>query len=115
MIWHAVDPDAGRLERACNQELNVSRYRALVNDTIGELDVILMTFSSLLRISQIEARNRIAGFRNIDLSAIVSRQRPRSQPGCCCSLRVHKGVFFRGVARAGEYERDGRRAHFAHW
>ena len=61
----------GRLERACNQELNVSRYRALVNDTIGELDVILMTFSSLLRISQIEARDRTAGFRNIDLSAIV--------------------------------------------
>ena len=61
----------GRLERACNQELNVSRYRALVNDTIGELDVILMTFSSLLRISQIEARDRTAAFRNIDLCAIV--------------------------------------------
>jgi signal transduction histidine kinase len=61
----------GRLERACNQELHVSRYRALVNNTIGELDVILMTFSSLLRISQIEARDRTAGFRNIDLSAIV--------------------------------------------
>jgi signal transduction histidine kinase len=61
----------GRLERACNQELNVSRYRALVNDTIGELDVILMTFSSLLRISQIEARDQTAGFRNINLSEIV--------------------------------------------
>jgi signal transduction histidine kinase/opacity protein-like surface antigen len=61
----------GRLERACNQELDVSCYQALVNDTIGELDVILTTFSSLLRISQIEARARTAGFRPIDLTAIV--------------------------------------------
>jgi signal transduction histidine kinase len=61
----------GRLERACNQELDVSCYQALVHDTIGELDVILTTFSSLLRISQIETRDRTAGFRNIDLSAIV--------------------------------------------
>jgi signal transduction histidine kinase len=61
----------GRLERACNQELDVSRRQALVSDTIGELDVILTTFSSLLRISQIEARARTAGFRNIDLTAII--------------------------------------------
>jgi signal transduction histidine kinase len=61
----------GRLERACNQDLGISRYQALVNDTIGELDVILTTFSSLLRISQIEARARTAGFRPIDLTAIV--------------------------------------------
>ena len=61
----------GRLERACNQDLDVGRYQALVNDTIGELDVILTTFSSLLRISQIEARDRTAGFRHANLSAIV--------------------------------------------
>jgi signal transduction histidine kinase len=61
----------GRLERACNQHLDGGRYQALVNDTIGELDVILTTFSSLLRISQIEARARTAGFRPIDLTAIV--------------------------------------------
>jgi signal transduction histidine kinase len=61
----------GRLERACNQPIDVSRYQALINDTIGDLDVILMTFSSLLRISKIEARDRMAGFRNIDVCAIV--------------------------------------------
>lgn len=60
-----------RLERACNQPLDVSGYQTLTNDTIGELDVILTTFSSLLRISQIEARDRTAGFRNTDLAAIV--------------------------------------------
>ena len=61
----------GRLERALNQQLDVSHYRSLVNDTISDLDEILTTFSSLLRISQIEARDRTAAFRNIDLSEIV--------------------------------------------
>jgi signal transduction histidine kinase len=61
----------GRLERACDEEFDLGRYRSLVSDTIGELDEILTTFSSLLRISQIEARDRTAEFRNIDLSAIV--------------------------------------------
>ena len=61
----------GRLERALNQQFDVSRYRSLVNDTIGDLDEILTTFSSLLRISQIEARDRTAAFGNIDLSEIV--------------------------------------------
>jgi signal transduction histidine kinase len=61
----------GRLERACNQQLDLGDYRALVNDTISDLDEILTTFSSLLRISQIEARDRTAAFRNNDLSEIV--------------------------------------------
>jgi signal transduction histidine kinase len=61
----------GRLERACNQRLDLNQYRSLVNDTISDLDEILTTFSSLLRISQIEARDRTAAFRNTDLSEIV--------------------------------------------
>jgi signal transduction histidine kinase len=61
----------GRLERACNQQLDLSHYRSLVNDTISDLDEILTTFSSLLRISQIEARDRTAAFRSTDLSEIV--------------------------------------------
>jgi signal transduction histidine kinase len=61
----------GRLERACHQQLDLSHYRSLVNDTISDLDEILVTFSSLLRISQIEARDRTAAFRDTDLSEIV--------------------------------------------
>jgi signal transduction histidine kinase len=61
----------GRLERACDQQLDLSRYRSLVNDTISDLDEILTTFSSLLRISQIEARDRTAAFCNNNLSEIV--------------------------------------------
>jgi signal transduction histidine kinase len=70
----------GRLERACNQELDLGHYQSLVSDTINELDEILMTFSSLLRISQIEARDRRARFRNelseIAREAAIDRLRP---------------------------------------
>jgi signal transduction histidine kinase len=61
----------GRLERACIQEPDLSGYRDLVSGTLAELDEILKTFSSLLRISQIEARDRMAGFGIIDLSEIA--------------------------------------------
>ena len=61
----------GRLERACNRQLDVSNYQSLVNDTISDLDEILTTFASLLRISQIEARDRTAAFRHTDLGEIV--------------------------------------------
>jgi signal transduction histidine kinase len=61
----------GRLERTWNEQLDLSHYRSLVNDTISDLDEMLKTFSSLLRISQIEARDRTAAFRKTDLSEIV--------------------------------------------
>ena len=61
----------GRLERACSQKLDLREYQSLVSDTISELDEILTTFSSLLRISQIEARDRTAAFRKTDLGTIV--------------------------------------------
>jgi signal transduction histidine kinase len=61
----------GRLEKGSNQQFGVSQYQSLVNDTIIELDEILRTFSSILRISQIEMRNRRAGFHDIDLTQIA--------------------------------------------
>ena len=60
-----------RLERACYQPLTAPQYRSLLGEAIAELDGILRTFSSLLRISQIEARNPRAGFRNLDLAALA--------------------------------------------
>jgi len=61
----------GRLEKGCNQQLGVSQYQSLLNDTIIELDEILSRFSSILRISQIEMRNQQAGFHDIDLAQIA--------------------------------------------
>jgi len=61
----------GRLESAHNRRLDISQYHTLIGDVISELDEILRTFSSLLRISQIEMRERTAGFHEIDLSEIA--------------------------------------------
>jgi signal transduction histidine kinase len=61
----------GRLERAYNRQLDISQYHALIGDVIADLDEILRTFSSLLRISQIETRDRTAGFHEIDLAEIA--------------------------------------------
>ena len=61
----------GRLERAYNRQLDADQYHALTADIIADLDEILRTFSSLLRITQIEARDRTAGFRILDLTGIA--------------------------------------------
>jgi signal transduction histidine kinase len=61
----------GRLEAAYNRQLDLDQYHALIGNVISELDEILRTFSSLLRIAQIEMRDRTAGFRDIDLTEIA--------------------------------------------
>jgi signal transduction histidine kinase len=61
----------GRLEKAWTQEPDLPGYRELVSGTLGELDEILKTFSSLLRISQIETRDRTAGFGRVDLAELT--------------------------------------------
>jgi signal transduction histidine kinase len=61
----------GRLEKAYSRGLDLSQYHALIGEILLELDEILRTFSSLLRITQIETRHRTAGFRNLDLSEIA--------------------------------------------
>lgn len=61
----------GRLERAYDRGLDSERDRVLVGDTIQDLDRVLAMFSSLLRISQIEAHARKAAFRVVDLAEIA--------------------------------------------
>ena len=61
----------GRLEGAWRQPLDAERYKVLLGETIAELDGVLRIFSSLLRISQIEAHRRRAGFREIDLTMLA--------------------------------------------
>ncbi|MBV9014259.1 MAG: hypothetical protein JO058_01240 [Alphaproteobacteria bacterium] len=57
----------GRLERAYNQPYEATRYQLLLSDTIAELDSVLKIFSSLLRISRIEAQAQRAAFYQVDL------------------------------------------------
>jgi len=61
----------GRLERAYNRQLDLGQYHMLIGDVIAELDEMLRTFSSLLRITEIETHHRTAGFRNLDLAEIA--------------------------------------------
>lgn len=61
----------GRLEKATHRPPPAGEYPALIGAAIAELDGILKTFSSLLRISRIEAQDRGAGFREVDLGALA--------------------------------------------
>jgi len=61
----------GRLEKACNARNDVSLDPSLIGETLADLDHVLAMFSSLTRISQIEARDRTAAFRTVDLAEIA--------------------------------------------
>jgi len=60
----------GRLEIAHRQELDPEGARALVADTMRELDSVLSMFSSLLRISRIEAADPRRTFPVVDLDQV---------------------------------------------
>jgi len=59
-----------RLETARQDARDTSAYEVAVDSAIAETDEILATFSALLRIAQIEAGTRRAGFAPVDLSAL---------------------------------------------
>jgi signal transduction histidine kinase len=62
----------GRLEKAHDRKRDADYDQSLIGDTMADLDGVLGMFSSLTRISQIEANNRAAGFRNVNLAEIAS-------------------------------------------
>lgn len=59
------------LEKAQAGLDGLDQYRALVSNAIDELDGILATFSSLLRLSRIEADNRELTLYSLDLSDVA--------------------------------------------
>jgi signal transduction histidine kinase len=61
-----------RLEVARAVYGHPEELRAAIGKAIEETDVILSTFSALLRIAQIEAGTRRAAFAELDLSALVT-------------------------------------------
>ena len=61
----------GRLEKAYNVPGARERERALIGDTLADLDGVLRMFSSLTRISQIEANERTDTARTVNLSEIA--------------------------------------------
>jgi signal transduction histidine kinase len=61
----------GRLEKAAGRPRGAAEDQALINDTMADLDGVLRMFASLTRISQIEASDRTAAFRSVNLAEIA--------------------------------------------
>jgi signal transduction histidine kinase len=61
----------GRLEKAYACQRDGEHDQALIGDTMADLDSVLRMFASLTRISQIEANDRTAAFRPVDLANIA--------------------------------------------
>jgi signal transduction histidine kinase len=61
----------GRLEKAYARQRNRDYDQSLIDDTMADLDAVLRMFSSLTRISQIEAGDRTSAFRPVNLSGIA--------------------------------------------
>jgi signal transduction histidine kinase len=62
----------GRLEVALRARRSGEADEALIARTVAELDEVLKTFSSLLRISAVEARERTVGFGPVNLGALAA-------------------------------------------
>jgi signal transduction histidine kinase len=62
----------GRLEKASIEKSASDRDQSLINETIADLDDVLRMFSSLTRISQIEATTQKIAFRTVDLLEIAT-------------------------------------------
>jgi len=61
----------GRLEMAYHGQRIGEDAKALIGDTIADLDVVLRIFSSLTRIAQIETQARRGAFRTVNLVEIA--------------------------------------------
>ena len=61
----------GRLEKAYNMQRNGDSDQMLIGDAMADLDGVLRMFSSLMRISQIEASDGTVAFRLVNLFEIA--------------------------------------------
>jgi signal transduction histidine kinase len=91
----------GLLEKAGNRPRDPAADQSLIEDTIAELDGVLRTFTSLTRISQIEASDRSAQFRSVDLTRIASEvvelfDAAAEERGSHLSLVADRPVFVTG-------------------
>ncbi len=69
-----------RLELAVRRPNDPTELRAALDRSIADVDQILATFSALLRIAQVQARTRLAGFARVDLSAVLQHLVEAYQP-----------------------------------
>lgn len=89
------------IETARRQARSVAEYEEAFDQAITETDGILATFGALLRIAQIEAGTRRAGFATVDLSAVFDTivetyTAVAEDHGQTLSGRIAPGVTIRG-------------------
>jgi len=78
-----------RLEGALRRGGTVEDHRAAMEDAITETDQILATFRALLRISEVEAGARRAGFGEVDLVGLMHSAAELFEP-----LAAERGLTF---------------------
>lgn len=78
-----------RLEGALRRGGSVEEHRAAMEDAIADTDQLLSTFRALLRISEVEAGARRAGFGEVDLVKLVSSAAELFEP-----LATERGLRF---------------------
>jgi signal transduction histidine kinase len=61
-----------RLEKAYNKQREADCDQSLIGDTMADLEGVLGMFASLTRISQIEAYDRTAAFRSVNLVEVAT-------------------------------------------
>jgi signal transduction histidine kinase len=69
-----------RLELAQRRQTTVGGFRTALDGAIADADEILETFAALLRIAQIEAGTRRAGFRPVQLNMLLAELVDAYQP-----------------------------------
>jgi signal transduction histidine kinase len=91
----------GRLEKAHAGPRDSARDQALIGDTMADLDAVLRMFASLTRIAQIEASDRTAAFRTVNLAHIVREvaelfDAAAEEKGCRLSVMADRPVQVTG-------------------
>jgi len=84
-----------RLEGALRRDGASADLRAAMEDAIAETDQILATFRALLRISEVEAGARRAGFGEVDLVKLVTSAAELFEP-----LATERGLSFTSAIEA---------------
>jgi signal transduction histidine kinase len=69
-----------RLELAIRRAADPADLRGALDQSIADIDSILATFSALLRIAQVQAGTRRAGFARVDLTEVLRRVVEAYQP-----------------------------------
>jgi signal transduction histidine kinase len=91
------------LERARRRAASVEEYAAAVDEAIAETKGVLATFGALLRIAEVEAGARRAGFATIDLATVATDVAELYEP-----VAEGKGIALSRETNQGADQGDGR-------